>query len=69
MAVTFARARGEVDSAATVSWVKNGYLNLPRGQVFNVAERRMLERMTKKKLEGGVLDDVSMHSEHDIPNL
>ena len=69
MAVTFAQAGGEVDPVATVSWVKNGYLDLSRGQVFDVTERSTLKRATKEKLEGGILDDVGMHSEHNIPNL
>jgi hypothetical protein len=29
----------------------------------------MLERSAKKELEGGILDNVGMHSECNIPNL
>jgi len=69
MAATFAQVRREIDPVAMVSWVKNGYLNLSQGQVFDATEHSMLEQVAKKKLEGGILDDMHMHLECDIPNL
>jgi hypothetical protein len=69
MAATFARAGGEVDPAATVSRVENRYLDLSRGQVFDATERNTLKGATQEKLEGGVLDDVGVHTERNIPDL
>ncbi len=69
MAATFAQVRREIDPVAMVSWVKNGYLNLSQGQVFNATECSMLERAAEKELEGGILDDMCIHLEHNIPNL
>ncbi len=69
MAATFAWMEREVDPAVTVSQVKNRYFYLSQGQVFDATEHSMLEQVAKKKLEGGILDNMGVHPERDIPNL